>query len=157
MTLIGPCAQCTPHAPAMNVCNLSYFVTGTYTNIKSGCHHHQIGMDYLWAPFSKWPPSSTTIWAGINDPWNLRDWSLPSIIIVRGPAVTPNKSQLVDVMNEVWCSDAFAPKFVLRKVFRIARSQLLVGEWWWDNTNINIWAVFVPILIGSENSQLVAL
>ena len=30
-------------------------------------------------------------------------------------AVTQNKSQLVDVMNEVWCSDAFAPKFVLKK------------------------------------------
>ena len=36
--------------------------------------------------------------------------------------------QLVHVMNEVWYSDAFAPKFVLRKVFSIARSQLLVGE-----------------------------
>ena len=62
--------------------------------------------------------TSTTTWAGINGPWNLRDWSLPSII-VRGPAVTQNKSQLVHVMNEVWYSDAFAPKFVLRKVFSI--------------------------------------
>ena len=26
----------------------SYFVTGTYPNIKCGCHHHQIGMDYLY-------------------------------------------------------------------------------------------------------------
>ena len=25
-----------------------YFVTGTYPNIKSGCHHHQIVMDYLY-------------------------------------------------------------------------------------------------------------
>ena len=46
------------------------------------------------------------------------NWSLPSII-VRGPAVTQNKSQLVHVMNEVWYSVAFAPKFVLRKVFSI--------------------------------------
>ena len=50
--------------------------------------------------------------------------SLPSII-VQGPAVTHNKFQLVHVMNEVWYSDAFAPKFVLRKVFSISRSQLL--------------------------------
>ena len=35
----------TISAPAMNIWNLSYFVTGTYTNMKSGC---QIGMDYLW-------------------------------------------------------------------------------------------------------------
>ena len=53
ITLIGPCAQCTQHAPAMNVCNLSYFVTGIYTNMKSGCHHHQIGMDYLWGAIFK--------------------------------------------------------------------------------------------------------
>ena len=26
----------------------SYFVTGTYPNIKSGCHHYQIWMDYLY-------------------------------------------------------------------------------------------------------------
>ena len=70
----------------------------------------------------------TATWAGINDPCNYYTiCSLPSII-VRGPAVTQNKSQLVHVMNEVWYSDAFAPKFVLRKVFSIARSQLLVGE-----------------------------
>ena len=37
-----------PHAPARNVWNLSYFVTGTYPNMKRGCHHHQIGMDYLY-------------------------------------------------------------------------------------------------------------
>ena len=37
-----------PHAPARNVWNLSYFVTGTYPNMKRGCHHHKIGMDYLY-------------------------------------------------------------------------------------------------------------
>ena len=77
-------------------------------------------------------PSATTTWAGINGTWNIRDWSLPSII-VWGPAVTHNKYHLVDVINEVWCSDAFTPKFALRKVFSIARSRLLVGEWLWDN------------------------
>ena len=71
--------------------------------------------------------NSETDGVGINDPCNYTVCSLPSIII-RGPAVTQNKSQLVHVMNEVWYSDAFAPKFVLRKVFSIARSQLLVGE-----------------------------
>ena len=74
----------------------------------------------------------TATWAGSNDTCNYRVCSLPSII-VRGPAVTQNKSQLVHAMNEVWCSDVFAPKFVLRKVLSIARSQLIVGEWWWDN------------------------
>ena len=69
----------------------------------------------------------TATWAGINDACNYTVCSLPSII-VRGPAVTQNKSQLVHVINEVWYSDACAPKFVLRKVFSIARSQLLVGE-----------------------------
>ena len=43
----------TISAPAMNIWNLSYFVTGTYTNMKSGCHHHQIGMDYLWGAIFK--------------------------------------------------------------------------------------------------------
>ena len=43
--------------------------------------------------------TSTTTWPSINDPWNLRDWSFPSII-VRGPAVTQNNSQLMHVMNE---------------------------------------------------------
>ena len=32
--------QYTPHIPAWNVRNLSYFVTGTYPNMKSRCHHH---------------------------------------------------------------------------------------------------------------------
>ena len=148
MTLFGPWAQWTPHAPAMNIWNLSYFVTGTYTNMKSGCHHHQIGMDYLWAPFSKWPPakwnyvfvynSASRIYRNkilllseviLRSLANL--WSLPQLheqesmaletseIIVRGPAVTQNKFKLMHVMNEVWYSDAFAPKFVLRKVFSI--------------------------------------
>ena len=36
--------------------NLCYFVTWTYSNITSGCHQHQIGMDYLQLPpFSKCP------------------------------------------------------------------------------------------------------
>ena len=38
--------QYTPHTPARNVRKLCYFVTGTYR--KSRCHHHQIGMDYLY-------------------------------------------------------------------------------------------------------------
>ena len=43
----------------------------------------------------------TATWAGINDPCNYYTvCSLPSII-VRGPAVSQNKSQLVHVMNEV--------------------------------------------------------
>ena len=36
-----------PYAPARNVWNLFYCVTETYPNMKRGCHHHQIGMDYL--------------------------------------------------------------------------------------------------------------
>ena len=61
----------TISAPAMNIWNLSYFVTGTYTNMKSGCHHHQIGMDYLWGAFFKmatievnlrFPYDHMTIW-----------------------------------------------------------------------------------------------
>ena len=35
---------CTPR----NVRDLFYFVPGTCPNMKSGCHHHQIGMDYLY-------------------------------------------------------------------------------------------------------------
>ena len=57
----------------------------------------------------------TATWAGINDPCNYYTvCSLPSII-VRGPAVTQNKSQLVHVMNEVWYSDAFASKVCAEK------------------------------------------
>ena len=40
-----------PHVnppPPRNVWYLLYFVPGTYPNLKNGCHHHQIGMDYLW-------------------------------------------------------------------------------------------------------------
>ena len=43
ITLIGQWAQYwqyTPHVPARNVRKLSYFITGTYPNIKSRCHHH---------------------------------------------------------------------------------------------------------------------
>ena len=51
----------TINAPAMNIWNLSYFVTGTYTNMKSGCHHHQIGMDYLWGAFFKMATSEVKL------------------------------------------------------------------------------------------------
>ena len=67
----------------------------------------------------------TATWAGINDHCNYYTVCSLSSIIVRGPAVTQNKSQLVHVMNEVWYSDAFAPKFVLRKVFSIARRVMM--------------------------------
>ena len=36
---------CTPPPPPGD---LLYCVPGTCPNMKSGCHHHQIGMDYLW-------------------------------------------------------------------------------------------------------------
>ena len=45
MTLGQLGIQWTPHAPARNVWILFYFVTWTYPNLESGCHHHQIGMD----------------------------------------------------------------------------------------------------------------
>ena len=61
MTLIGPWAQWTPHVPARNVCNLSYFATGTYPNMKSGCHHHQIGMDYLYDAIFKMTASEVKL------------------------------------------------------------------------------------------------
>ena len=43
ITLIGQWVQYwqyIPHIPARNVRKLSYFVTGTYPNMKSRCHHH---------------------------------------------------------------------------------------------------------------------
>ena len=43
ITLISQWAQYwqyTPHVSARNVRNLCYFVTGTYPNMKSRCHHH---------------------------------------------------------------------------------------------------------------------
>ena len=46
--LIGPWAQRTPYAPARNAYNLFHFVTEINPNMKSGCHHHQIGMYYLY-------------------------------------------------------------------------------------------------------------
>ena len=46
--LIGHWAQRTPYAPARNAYNLFYFVTEINPNMKSGCHHHQIGMYYLY-------------------------------------------------------------------------------------------------------------
>ena len=39
--------------PARKVRKLCYFVTGTYPNMKSRCHHHQIGMDYLYSTIFK--------------------------------------------------------------------------------------------------------
>ena len=50
---IGPWAQRTPYASAMNTYNLFYFVTEINPNMKSGCHHHQIGMYYLMTPSFK--------------------------------------------------------------------------------------------------------
>ena len=50
-----------PHAPARNVWNLSYFVTGTYPNLKRGCHHHQIGMDYLYDAIFKMADSEVKL------------------------------------------------------------------------------------------------
>ena len=61
MTLFGPWAQWTPHVPARNVWNLSYFVTGTYPNVKSGCHHYQIGMDYLYDTIFKMAASEVKL------------------------------------------------------------------------------------------------
>ena len=49
------------HVPARNVCNLSYFVTGTYPNINSGCHHHPIGMDYLYGVIFKMAASEVKL------------------------------------------------------------------------------------------------
>ena len=84
---------------------------------------------------------------GTRYPWKHSGWSLPYIIVHRGPAITQNKSQLVDVMNEVWCSDAFAPKYVLRKVLSL--SWLLQGHYLLDSDegitiNRYIWAVSGP-------------
>ena len=44
----NPYHVCTPPPPPRNVSDLFYFVPGTCLNMKSGCHHHQIGMDNLW-------------------------------------------------------------------------------------------------------------
>ena len=41
--------------------NLSYFVTGTYPNIKSGCHYYQIGMDYLYDTIFKMEASEVKL------------------------------------------------------------------------------------------------
>ena len=49
----------TISAPAMNIWNLSYFATGT--NMKSGCHHHQIGMDHLWGAIFKMATSEVKL------------------------------------------------------------------------------------------------
>lgn len=39
-----------------------------------------------------------------------------------------NKSQLVDVINDVWCSDEFAPKLVQRKVVSVVQGHCYVLE-----------------------------
>ena len=155
--IIWSMGQWTPHVPARNVykpvliCHWDLYQHEQWMSQSPNWN----GLTYM-TPFSKWPSAKwncdfvyksaaridinnicqmssylghlaschlpTATWAGINDPC-----SLPSII-VRGPAVTQNKYQLVYAMNEVWCSDVFAPKFVVRKVFSIERSQLIVGN-----------------------------
>ena len=51
----------------------------------------------------------------------------------------------MDMINEVWCSDAFAPKFVLRKV-----SSVIQGHNYWSDDGITInryvCAVFGPAI-----------
>ena len=37
-----------PCTPPRTVWDLFYFVPGTSPIMKNGCHHHQIGMDYLY-------------------------------------------------------------------------------------------------------------
>ena len=37
------------------------FFTGTYTNMKSGCHHHQIGMNYLYHAIFKMAASEVKL------------------------------------------------------------------------------------------------
>ena len=75
----------------------------------------------------------TAIWAGINDPCNYTACSLPSII-VRGPPVTQNKSQLMHVMNEVWHSKVCAEKGV--------QYCKVTTTCWRVMINRDIWAVF---------------
>ena len=49
------------HPSPRNVWDIFYFVHGTCLNMRSGYHHHQIWMDYLWdaifkmAAIEKWP------------------------------------------------------------------------------------------------------
>ena len=38
-----------------------YFVTGTYPNMKSRCHHHQFGMDYLYGAIFKMAASEVKL------------------------------------------------------------------------------------------------
>ena len=48
----------TISAPAMNIWNLSYFVTGTYTNMKKvDATITKLGWTTCGAHFSKWPPA----------------------------------------------------------------------------------------------------
>ena len=42
-----------PGNPHRDVRDLFYFVPGTCPNMKSGCQHHQTGMDYLWGAIFK--------------------------------------------------------------------------------------------------------
>ena len=47
ITSFGPCAQWTHlHPPGTYKNLIVLIVTGTYTNMNSGCHNHQIGMEY---------------------------------------------------------------------------------------------------------------
>ena len=147
-----------------------FFLLGPITTWKVDATITKLGWTTYMTPFSKWPPAKWNYvfacnsasrvdrdkmrsylvtwkadilhsWAGINGPWNHRGLSLPAIIVYRGPAVTQSKSQLVDVMNEVWCSDAFAPKFVLREVLSVLQGHnyLLESD---DGITINrdIWS-----------------
>ena len=49
------------YAPARNLCNLNYFVTETYPNMKSGCHYHPIGIDYLYDAIFKMAASEVKL------------------------------------------------------------------------------------------------
>ena len=53
-------------------------------------------------------------------------------------------AQLVDVMNEVWCSVAFAPKYVLRNVLSLLQGHYLLESDDGITINRDIWAVFGP-------------
>ena len=86
--------------------------------------------------------SSTATRAGTNDPWNHKGWTWPSIIVHRRPAVTWGTLELSEQISAgAWslvfrclCSKVCAQKGVISS----ARSQLLVGEWWWDNNKKQI-------------------
>ena len=59
MPLFGPWAQWTTCTGQERM--ESYFVTETYPNINSGCHHHPIGMDYLYGVIFKMAASEVKL------------------------------------------------------------------------------------------------